>query len=186
MVGSHLIGKAKLYNCVLADGLGSCDWYANATDSLALNCTFGANGSGSIRGTGAESGTHVNVQNCVVLSAPPSGACDEYHASAVSPRGSVASVVFDDYCIVTNLTAATNPTANWFFRLDSSLRPRFSSRLLGAADIVAYRTLFPVAQYWLSVYDADGVRRIWGDALDIGAFSFDRDSRNSGTVISIR
>jgi hypothetical protein len=122
----------------------------------------------------------------VVLSAPPLGACDEYHASAVSPRGGVASVVFDDYCIVTNLTAATNPTANWFFRLDSSLRPRFSSRLLGAADIVAYRTLFPVAQYWLSVYDADGARRIWGDALDIGAFSFDRDSRNSGTVISIR
>lgn len=186
MVGSHLMGRAKLYNCVLTDGLGSCDWYANATDSLALNCTFAPNDKGSIRGTGAASGAHVCVQNCVVLSAPPSGAYDEYHASAISPRGSVGGVTFDDFCIVTNLTAATDPTANWFFRLDSSLRPRFSSRLLGAADIAAYRTIFPAAQYWLSVYDADGARRIWGDALDIGAFSFDRNSRNSGTVISVR
>jgi len=186
-IGAQILERAKLYNCVLDGGLGACDWYANKTDSLALNCTFGPNGANGIRGTGPNEGEHVVVRNSLVMVAPASGACDEYHNSIISPRGS-SSATFDESCIATNRTATTTPTIYAFAGIDKkTLRPKSAkSILVGAADLATYRSLFPVAQYWLSEYDADGNRRVWGDSLDIGAFAYDRNRAIPGLVLTFR
>lgn len=186
-VGAQILDKAKLYNCVLDGGLGSCDWYANKTDSLAMNCTFGPNATSGIRGTGSNEGEHVVVHNSLVMVAPASGACDEYHNSIISPKGS-SSATFDESCIATNRTVRTTPTIYAFAGIDkNTLRPKSAkSILVGAADLATYRSLFPVAQYWLSECDADGNRRVWGDSLDIGAFAYDRNRPIPGFVLTFR
>ena len=175
VVGAHLMNEARLYNCVLINGLGSCHWYSNTGDSLALNCTFSPNDNGSVRGRSAESGKHVVVRNSLVMAAPPTGSYDEFHTSIISPRGSVEQVTIAPDCTVTNLTTGTNPTIFRFAGIDDSFRPKNSrSRLVGAADGSVYKLLFPIEQYWLSIRDADGNRRMYGDELDIGAFAYDR------------
>ena len=187
LVGAHVLYKARLFNCVLTGALNGCDWYGNQTDSLAVNCTFGTNGKGSTRGTSGDPGKHIVVYNSLVLAAPAGSSCDEFHSCVVSPKGS-ASPTFDSNCIATNLTASTSPTVYAFAGIDTkTLKPKKSSSILvGAADLATYRSLFPVEQYWLSEYDADFKKRVWGDSLDIGAFAYDRDVGDPGLMLIFR
>ena len=187
LVGAHILYRASLYNCVLTGALGGCDWYGNQTDSFAVNCTFGTNGNGSTRGTSSETGKHIAVYNSLVLAAPAGSSCDEFNYCVVSPKGS-SSATFDANSIATNLTATTSPTVYVFAGIDKkTLRPKSSkSILVGAADLETYRSLFPVAQYWLSEYDADFKKRVWGDSLDIGAFAYDRDRPIPGLMLMFK
>lgn len=187
VVGEHIGLKARLYNCVLTGALNGCDWYNNQNDSLAVNCTFGTNANGSTRGTSADAGKHVVVYNSLLLAAPVSSSCDEFHTCVVSPKGT-SSATFDANSTTTNLTATTSPTVYAFAGIDKkTLRPKSAkSILVGAADLETYRSLFPVAQYWLSEYDADFKKRVWGDSLDIGAFAYDRDRPIPGLMLMFR
>lgn len=186
VVGEQIYLKACLYNCVLTGALSGCDWYANHTDSLAVNCTFGPNSNGPIRGLGADSDEHVKVYNSLVLAALI--AKDEYHRCVISPRGNVSDVTIDPDCTTTNLTATTSPTVYAFAGIDKqTLRPKSAkSILVGAADLETYRSLFPAAQYWLSEYDADFKKRVWGDSLDIGAFAYDRNKPIPGFLLMFK
>jgi hypothetical protein len=185
-VGAHLMNKARICNCVLDKGY-SCHWYANKTDSLALNCTFAPNSDGAVRGLSSVSGQHVRVYNSLVLASPPNGSQDEYHTSIISPRGSIEGVSIAEDCTVTNLTASTTPTVYAFAGIDENFRPKSRrSRLVGKADLNAYKSFFSVEQYWLMDRDVDGKRRIYGESLDIGAFAFDQSRAAPGLRVLVK
>lgn len=186
LIGAHIYEKAELYNCLLKGGLGACDWYANRSDSLALNCTFADNPYGSVRGLGTEAAEHVKVYNSLVLSGISNGSQDEFFRSVISYGGSTGEKFSE--CTLTGLTASTEPSVYHYLKLDrDTMRPKLaSSNLVGAADLSRYRSLFPVEQYFLSVFDVYGVRRIRGDELDIGAAAYDPDSKRNMLKIIIR
>ena len=189
LIGAHILEYARLYNCLLEGGLGACDWFANRTDSLALNCTFADNSLGSVRGLDADSSGHVKVYNSLVLSHIPRGSWDEFFSSVIVRNVKVDnSATFDSQCTVTNLTASTVPSIYRFAGIDrKAFYPKSSSsRLVGAADLVAYKSLFPVEQYFLSGYDVYGERRIRGNELDIGAAAYNPNRPILGVKVIIR
>ena len=184
-VGAHLYSYANLYNCVLRGGLSGCHWYVNNSGMKVVNCTFDYNSKGGIRSLNADENAYTGIFNSLIFGKPFNPIPGEYSNCIISPKGELPA---DDDSIVTNLTVKTTPTIYQFAGIyENTLRPKkHSSRVTGACDVEKYRSLFPVAQYWLSQYDAAWQKRIWDGALDMGAYSYDHSLPIPGFIISVR
>ena len=177
-ISASAYDKCYLYNCVLSGGLGSYEWYSSGVGA-AVNCTFGLNSIGCVRGGNKTvDAERMHLYNCVVLSAPVQNKTSStndaavFHNCLIARRGSATDPIVEDDCIVTNLTDSADILA--FAGVGANLRPlSIRSRVVDAANLDYYTNNFPIANYAESILDLDGQVRVMNGRLDLGAYEFD-------------